>query len=131
MIVHYYTRCCDTIHEVLHPRTFPPSLKFGCRIVIGLDESFLKGQCKGELLTVIGRDANNHVYPIAWAWFLELLHDDMELQGGLNLCVIFYQHKGLLEAIKVVLPHVEHRKCARHAYANFRKVFSGIEFKNI
>ena len=41
--------------------------KVGCRRVIGLDGSFLKGQCKGELLTAIGRDANNHVYPIAWA----------------------------------------------------------------
>nr|KAJ0208221.1 hypothetical protein LSAT_V11C500298420 [Lactuca sativa] len=88
--------------------------KVGCRRVIGLDGSFLKGQCKGELLTAIGRDANNHVYPIAWAvvenenkpnwqWFLELLHDDLELQGGLDLCVISDQHK----------------------------VFSGIEFKNM
>ncbi|XP_052620937.1 uncharacterized protein LOC128126840 [Lactuca sativa] len=79
--------------------------KLGCRRVIWLDGSFLKGQCKGELLTAIGRDANNHVYPIALA--------------------------GLLEAVKVVLPHVEHRQCARHVYANFRKVFSGIEFKNM
>ncbi|CAI9289304.1 unnamed protein product [Lactuca saligna] len=39
--------------------------------------------------------------------------------------------KGLLEAVKVVLPRVEHRQCARHVYANFRKVFSGIEFKNM
>ncbi|CAI9287909.1 unnamed protein product [Lactuca saligna] len=39
--------------------------------------------------------------------------------------------KGLLEAVKVVLPHVEHKQCARHVYANFRKVFSGIEFKNM
>ncbi|CAI9261589.1 unnamed protein product [Lactuca saligna] len=78
--------------------------KVGCRRVIGLDGSFLKGQCRGELLTAIGRDANNHVYPIAWAvvetenkpnwqWFLELLHDDLELQGGLDLCVISDQHK--------------------------------------
>ncbi|CAI9271321.1 unnamed protein product [Lactuca saligna] len=39
----------------------------GCRRVIGLDGCFLKGQIKGEILTAIGRDANNHVYPIAWA----------------------------------------------------------------
>nr|KAJ0219739.1 hypothetical protein LSAT_V11C200065280 [Lactuca sativa] len=108
--------------------------KVGCQRVIGLDGS--------ELLTAIGRDANDHVYPIAWVvveidnkpnwqWFLELLHDDLELQGGLNLCVISDQHKGLLEDVKVVLPHVEHRQCARHVYANFRKVFSGIEFKNM
>ncbi|CAI9280097.1 unnamed protein product [Lactuca saligna] len=116
--------------------------KVGCRRVIGLDGSFLKGQCEGELLTAIRMDANNHVYPIAWAvaeiennpnwqWFLELLHADLELQGGLDLCVKSDQHKGLLKAVKVVLPRVEHRQCARHVYANFRKFFNGIEFKNM
>nr|KAJ0206781.1 hypothetical protein LSAT_V11C500288800 [Lactuca sativa] len=29
------------------------------------------------------------------------------------------------------LQHVEHRQCARHIYANFRKVYSGLEFKNM
>ncbi|GJS46749.1 hypothetical protein Tco_0596870 [Tanacetum coccineum] len=43
-----------------------------------------------ELLTAMGRDANNQMYPIAWAvvrvenadnwgWFLHLLHDDLSL----------------------------------------------------
>ena len=36
-----------------------------------------------------------------------------------------------MEAAKVVLPHVEHRQYAIHVYANFRKVFSGIEFKKM
>lgn len=78
--------------------------KRGCRRVIGLDGSFLKGQCKGELLTAIGRDANNQVYPIAWAvvdienkvnwkWFQELLHEDLDLQGGRGFCIISDQHK--------------------------------------
>lgn len=26
-----------------------------------------KGLCKGELLTAIGRDANNQMFPLAWA----------------------------------------------------------------
>ena len=80
--------------------------KVGCRRVIGLDGSFLKGQCKGELLTAIGRDANNQVYPIAWAvddiennlnwkWFLELITNDLELDGGRGMAVISDQHKVL------------------------------------
>ena len=78
----------------------------GCRRVIGLDGSFLKGPCQGELLTAIGRDSNNQVYPIAWAvveienkdnwrWFLNLLCADLRLQRGGCLTVISDQHKVL------------------------------------
>nr|KAJ0202666.1 hypothetical protein LSAT_V11C500267730 [Lactuca sativa] len=99
-------------------------------------------QVKGELLIAIGRDANNQVFPIAWVvvdvenkdnwtWFLELLKDDLDLGTGADLVVISDQHKGLLESIKVILPHVEHMQCARHIYANFNKAFSGLELKKL
>nr|GFB85778.1 hypothetical protein CTI12_AA204890 [Tanacetum cinerariifolium] len=39
----------------------------GCRKVIGLDGCFLKSTCRGELLTAMGRDGNNQMFPIAWA----------------------------------------------------------------
>lgn len=29
------------------------------------------------------------------------------------------------------MPHAEHRQCARHIYENFRKMFSGVEFRNL
>ncbi|GJY92028.1 ribonuclease H-like domain-containing protein [Tanacetum coccineum] len=56
----------------------------GCRKIIALDGCFLKSPNQGEILTTIGRDGNNHIYPVAWAvvnvenkdnwtWFLELL----------------------------------------------------------
>ncbi|GKV02681.1 hypothetical protein SLEP1_g15079 [Rubroshorea leprosula] len=35
--------------------------------IIGVDGAYLKGAHKGELLTVVGRDANNQMFPIAWA----------------------------------------------------------------
>ena len=41
--------------------------KAGCRKVIGLDGCFFKGACQGELLAAIARDANNQMYPVAWA----------------------------------------------------------------
>nr|KAJ0209363.1 hypothetical protein LSAT_V11C400159180 [Lactuca sativa] len=108
----------------------------GCRKVIGLDGCFLKGTIKGELLISIGRDANNQVYPNAWAvvevenkpnwtWFLELLRDDLDLDGGRDLVVILDQHKGLFESMKDILPHVEHNNYPRHIYASFRKAFTG------
>ncbi|KAL5730820.1 hypothetical protein ACHQM5_003611 [Ranunculus cassubicifolius] len=39
----------------------------GCRAVIGLDGCFLKGFCKGQLLSAVGRVGNNHMFPVAWA----------------------------------------------------------------
>ena len=76
----------------------------GCRRVIGLDGCFLKGICKGELSCAIGRDANNQLYPIAWAvvcveskqtwkWFLDLLIDDLDLHLGHGLTLMSDQHK--------------------------------------
>ena len=39
----------------------------GCRRCIGLDGCFLKGICRGQLLVAVAKDANNQMYPIAWA----------------------------------------------------------------
>ncbi|XP_052622742.1 uncharacterized protein LOC128128018 [Lactuca sativa] len=96
----------------------------------------------GELIVVVGRDANNHIFPIAWAvvcvenkanrkWFLENLKDDLHLEDGFGLSLMSDQHKGLLEAVKEVLPIAEHRQCARHIVANFRKRFSGVHYENM
>ncbi|CAI9277663.1 unnamed protein product [Lactuca saligna] len=75
-----------------------------CRRVIGVDGCFLKGICRGQLLVAIGRDANNHIYPVAWAmvavenkeswkWFLDLLIDDIGMGVGHGLTIISDQHK--------------------------------------
>ncbi|GKD59177.1 hypothetical protein Tco_1296686 [Tanacetum coccineum] len=104
----------------------------GCRRFIGLDGCFLKSVCEGQLLSAIGRDANNHMYPLAWAvvsienkenwkWFLELLRNDIGMIGGVGLTLISDQHKGIVEAVKDVFPYGEHRQCTRHIYANFKK----------
>ncbi|GJU68115.1 hypothetical protein Tco_1254374 [Tanacetum coccineum] len=37
-----------------------------CRMVIGLYGCLLKTICKGKLLSAVGRDGNNQIYPIAW-----------------------------------------------------------------
>ncbi|KAJ9551842.1 hypothetical protein OSB04_015887 [Centaurea solstitialis] len=116
--------------------------KKGCRRIIALDGCFLKTVCQGELLTAIGRDGNNHIFPVAWAvvnvenkdnweWFLRLLGEDLDIPHGIGLTLMSDQHKGLIEAVKEVMPFAEHRQCARHIYENFRKVYSGVEFRNL
>ncbi|GKB63115.1 zinc finger BED domain-containing protein RICESLEEPER 2-like protein [Tanacetum coccineum] len=102
----------------------------GWRKVISLDGCFLTHTCKGQLLTTMGRDANNQMFPIAWVvvgvesknnwtWFLSLLFDDLNLNDGLT--VISDGHKGLIEAVKIWLSDAKHRECTRHIYANFKK----------
>ena len=39
------------------------------------------------------------------------------------------QQKGLLNAISELLPHVEHRMCTRHIYANWRKKYKDQKFQ--
>jgi len=68
-----------------------------CRPLIGLDGCFLKHKYGGELLTIVGRDANDQMVPIAcvvvevenkdtWTWFLELLIDDLR---GPDICASY------------------------------------------
>ncbi|CAI9268441.1 unnamed protein product [Lactuca saligna] len=97
---------------------------------------------RGQLLSAIGRDANNHIYPIAWAivsvesketwkWFIDLLIEDLGMGVGHGLTLISDQHKGLLEAVKERVPAAEHRQCARHICANFLKRFKGQVFRKL
>jgi hypothetical protein len=111
--------------------------KSGCRKVIGLDGCFFKGAVKGELLCAIGRDANNQMYPLAWAvveqetnltwkWFVGLLIKDLEINNnGAGWVFISDQQKGLINAMKDYLPAAEHRMCARHIYANWIEIMIG------
>ena len=113
--------------------------KAGCRKVVGLDGCFFKGATNGELLCAIGRDANNQIYPIAWAvvekenndswdWFCDLLFRDIEVYGGTGWVFISDQQKGILNAVQKWAPDAEHRNCARHIYANWRKKFKKKEW---
>lgn len=80
----------------------------GCRPVIGLDGCFLKSFCKGQMLCAVGRDGNNHMYPIAWAlvdvestktwtWFLKLLNQDIGFDEGHGLTFISDQQKVIVK----------------------------------
>lgn len=104
----------------------------GCRKVVGLDGCFFKGATNGELLCAVGRDANNQMYPVAWAvvekenndswdWFCDLLFRDIGVGEGNDWVFISDQQKGILTAVAKWAPNAEHRNCARHIYANWRK----------
>ncbi|CAN1729108.1 hypothetical protein LINPERHAP1_LOCUS503 [Linum perenne] len=103
----------------------------GCRPIIGFDGCFLKGELPGMLLSAIGKDGNNQIFPLAWAvtegettsswkWFVELVVEQLRLDQGNGWTVISDQQKGLIQALEQFLPNAEHRKCARHVFANWK-----------
>lgn len=78
--------------------------KNGCRPILGLDGCFLKTICGGQLLSAVGRDGNDQMYPVAyavvesenadsWRWFIDLLRDDLNLGDGQGCTIISDQQK--------------------------------------
>jgi hypothetical protein len=58
----------------------------------------------------------------SWAWFVGLLIKDLDINNnGLGWVFISDQQKGLINAMQDYLPAAEHRMCAQHIYANWRK----------
>nr|GMC60104.1 uncharacterized protein LOC109174707 [Ipomoea batatas] len=106
----------------------------GCRPIIGLDGCHLKGTQKGgQLLSAIGLDADNSMFPVAfavvegelrdtWSWFLKLLDNDLNLSNNPGAwTIISNKQKGLIPAVEELFPGLEHRFCARHLHSNFVK----------
>nr|XP_016503785.1 PREDICTED: uncharacterized protein LOC107821841 [Nicotiana tabacum] len=116
--------------------------KEGMRPFIGPDGAFLKGIAKGQLLVAVGVDSMNHFYPIAWAigdkktkrtwdWFLEMLKMSLELNMGEGYTFISDMQKGLVEAMKTILPDANHRYCVRYIEANWCKRWRSGKMKKL
>ncbi|VVA24686.1 PREDICTED: LOC18777017 isoform, partial [Prunus dulcis] len=95
-----------------------------------------------QILTAIGVDGNNGMFPLAyavveieskssWIWFLELLIADLGIQNGLAWVFISDKQKGLIPAMQTVLPNIEHRMCVRHLYNNFNGQHTGLALKHL
>ncbi|GJW74744.1 pentatricopeptide repeat-containing protein [Tanacetum coccineum] len=102
-----------------------------------LDVCFLKSPNQGEILTTIGRDRNNHIYPIAWgivnvenkdnwSWFLELLGADLDMPTGQGLTLMSDQHKGLIEVVKKVMQDAEHMQGCEAVENGFNECFNSV-----
>ncbi|KAJ9538584.1 hypothetical protein OSB04_031317 [Centaurea solstitialis] len=109
--------------------------------LLGLDESIMKGPYPGQILTAVGVDPNQGIYPLAyavveaettdsWSWFLEILQDDLDLNRDSNFTFITDRQKGIVPAMARVFPSAEHRFCIRHIYENMKKQWKGHVYKD-
>uniref|UniRef100_A0ACD5ZRE6 Uncharacterized protein n=1 Tax=Avena sativa TaxID=4498 RepID=A0ACD5ZRE6_AVESA len=104
----------------------------GCRPFICLDGCHIKTKYKGVLLTAIGIDPNDCIYPVAfgiaevecttsWEWFLTNLRDDLNITNTAPWTIMSDKQKGLINVVQKVFPDSEHRFCVRHMIQNFQR----------
>ncbi|KAK9293352.1 hypothetical protein L1049_021344 [Liquidambar formosana] len=116
--------------------------KAGCRLFIGLDGCFLKGCYGGQLLSAVGRDGNNQMFPLAmavveaeikhsWHWFMTNLLQALDCQDYTGITFISDRQKGLVDTFAVLLPGADHRHCVRHMYANFKEKHKEQDLKDM
>ncbi|XP_072090513.1 uncharacterized protein [Arachis hypogaea] len=116
--------------------------KAGCRPLIGLDGCFLKGYFGGHLLSVVGQDANNSFFVIAfavvetentesWKWFHSILHDDLGSVAANGWNLMSDQQKGLAKALHKVMSQAYHRNYVLHIWKNFIKHFKDKHTKGL
>uniref|UniRef100_A0A0D2ZTI9 MULE transposase domain-containing protein n=1 Tax=Brassica oleracea var. oleracea TaxID=109376 RepID=A0A0D2ZTI9_BRAOL len=74
------------------------SWKATCRLLIGMDGTFLRGKTKGQLLVAL----------------------DLGLGDGDGYIMVSDCQKGLIKAVQLELPKMEHRMCVRHIYGNMK-----------
>ncbi|KAF9593184.1 hypothetical protein IFM89_020480 [Coptis chinensis] len=108
----------------------------GCKPIIGLDDTFLKGKYGGCVLTTIGLDAMNGLFPLSiyickgedkFTWNKLLLN----LRPHINkhaekLTFISGRQKGLIDVVYVNFPESNHRYCSPYYHVNaFRATYAG------
>ncbi|KAK4265108.1 hypothetical protein QN277_026204 [Acacia crassicarpa] len=121
---------------------FKVGWKVGHRPFIGLNGTFLKEKGRSILLTTVDLNANDSIFPLAfaltekettvnWSWFIQWLRSLLDLDDDGKVTIMSNMQKGLAHAVSDVLPFTEHRLCARHIYVNWSKWWRGNELKKI
>ncbi|KAM6564784.1 hypothetical protein CsatB_024782 [Cannabis sativa] len=103
-----------------------------CRPVISIDGTFLKTKYGGTLLVAVAYDANNQLFPVAfaivdsenhdsWKYFLRKLKEAI---GPVeNLMFISDRHQSIEHAVDVVFPEACHCACFKHITMNVNHKF--------
>jgi hypothetical protein len=98
-----------------------------CRPVLCVDGTFLKAKYGGQMLCAVALDANNHLFPVAfaivdsennmsWTYFLGKLKESL---GKIeNLVFVSDRHQSIATALEAVFPEAHHGACYHHIIMN-------------
>ncbi|KAJ6799223.1 uncharacterized protein M6B38_333555 [Iris pallida] len=115
-----------------------------CRPLLELDRAHLKGKYLGTLLCASAIDADDTLFPLAfavvdsesdenWMWFLSELRKLL----GMNtdkmpiLTILSERQKGVVEAVETHFPSAYHAFCLRYVSENFRDEFKNTKLVNL
>ncbi|KAL7259017.1 hypothetical protein ACSBR1_005010 [Camellia fascicularis] len=110
----------------------------GCRPFIGVDGCHLKGSYGGVLISTVGLDGNNGLFPLAvgvvececnesWTFFLQHLRTILsDALPTWPWTIMSDGQKGLDKIVTEILPEASHRRCCMHLFNNFRGKFLGM-----
>lgn len=99
----------------------------GSRPALYLDGYHLRGCYNVKLLAASAYDANNELFPVAyaivcgetfdeWSWFL---HNLKEIIGSIQVTIVSYRHSAIIDAVKEIFGDERHAYCYRHLRDNF------------
>nr|KAJ0211052.1 hypothetical protein LSAT_V11C400187040 [Lactuca sativa] len=86
---------------------------------IGLDGTFMKGRYPGQILTAVGVDSNNGIYPLTYALV------EIETTNS------WTWQKGIIPTLAKLFPQAEHRFRLRHIYENMKRQWKDKELKDL
>ena len=117
-----------------------------CRPIISIDGTHLYGKYKGKLLIAMATNANNEIFPLAFAvvddetgasggWFLSCLRKAIQhVVPDSGICIISNRHRAIISSNEQ-WPHdyvlVYHRYCIRHVASNFNTQFKNPFLKSL
>lgn len=116
----------------------------GCRPLLEIDKSDLKGKYLGTLLCASAVDADHMMFPVAfgvvdsesdenWMWFVSELRKML----GVNtdkmpvLTILSERQTQVVEAVEVNFPTAFHGFCLRYVSENFREEFKSPKLLNL
>ncbi|XP_077226980.1 uncharacterized protein LOC143860295 [Tasmannia lanceolata] len=115
-----------------------------CRPLLELDRVHLKGKYLGMLLCAAAVDADDALFPLAfaivdeereenWMWFLSELRKllGVNTENMPRLTILSDRQKGIAEAVETHFPSAFHGFCLRHVSENFRDEFKNTKLVNI
>ena len=115
-----------------------------CRPLISIDGTHLYGKYKHVVLMAMAFDADDHIFPLAfaivesengdsWAWFMDCI--GRHVTDRVGLCVISDRHAGILKTMaelpRWTAPNAHHRICIRHLKSNVNSMFHDHKVKDM